>query len=538
MLDLVIMIILSILSTFLAYLLSGIMIKLIKINHPRNRFWIYFIAMITAFSIFSFTFIGLANTSDINTQVDNNIGESKEPVMLSTNVDYVNNIEKINTYLDGQSVIVSKTISTTPRYKCETEECCNLSVCNNYLIQYLYIFNQKNPYITQFINDIISNTKNPEIISGDMKKSFYDDYTNLNSLYQSNTVNQINSRYSLSCSPIKTDLVVTPYVSNIIPSDLTYHATKETTTSSYPNYVTIFLIINLFLIIISTFFIVINIICGKKHTLKNINAKKCTDAELLNIIEELSKELKIKMPQVYVFDGEPNAFVFAYPVSLVISKELIRCLSKNELYITMRHELAHIKNRDVFIKPMLQGFRLIFFYNPAVHLIYYKINKERELMADRLYIKTKAEKVMFLEALVKIRDYTLRHQFLSQEVNRSFASSLISNNLKKLEIEDRFNHLFSKSVKKSFYSISICMIILLMNISLTVVAQNILSHTVEVKEKQNIGIAENITEIHCNQFFIRYVYNFTDDSGFFDEYLMQKSNFYNHENQSVFKENI
>jgi hypothetical protein len=118
----------------------------------------------------------------------------------------------------------------------------------------------------------------------------------------------------------------------------------------------------------------------------------------------------------------------------------------------------------------------------------------------------------------------MRHHFLSPEVNRSFASPLISNNLKKLEIEDRFNHLFSKSVKKSFCSISICIIILLMNISMIAVAQNVLSPSVDVKEKQNIGIAENITELNCRQFLLRHVYIFTDDSGFFNEYLIRNSN--------------
>jgi hypothetical protein len=84
MLELFIIIILSILFTFFAYLFSGLMIKLIKINHPKNRFWIYFIAMITAFSIFSFSFISLADKSNLNTQIDNNIIESKESIMLSS----------------------------------------------------------------------------------------------------------------------------------------------------------------------------------------------------------------------------------------------------------------------------------------------------------------------------------------------------------------------------------------------------------------------------------------------------------------------
>ena len=88
------------------------------------------------------------------------------------------------------------------------------------------------------------------------------------------------------------------------------------------------------------------------------------------------------MIKVFVYDGATNAFVFGFPTSLAISKELIHCLSEKELRMAIRHELAHIKNKDLIIKPVLQALRILFFYNPIVHLLYYKMIKERELMAD------------------------------------------------------------------------------------------------------------------------------------------------------------
>jgi beta-lactamase regulating signal transducer with metallopeptidase domain len=240
------------------------------------------------------------------------------------------------------------------------------------------------------------------------------------------------------------------------------------------NYSSVFFILNLFLIILCSFYIFFSFSFGKRLILKNYNAKECKDPKVLDMVQRLSKEFNIKMINVFIIDGAPNAFVFGYPISLAISKELIRCLSKKELCMAIRHELAHVNNKDYIIKPILQALRILFFYNPIVHVLYYKMVRERELMADSLFINSKDEKVTLMEALVKIHKYQKQKKLISSTIYDSYTLSLLSNNLNKLEIKDRFNHLFGHNIKKSLISTFICIIILVSNISMVSVAKNVL----------------------------------------------------------------
>ena len=46
------------------------MIRILGITHPKNRFWIYTIALLTAFSIFSISFIAIGGS--INNDFNDN----------------------------------------------------------------------------------------------------------------------------------------------------------------------------------------------------------------------------------------------------------------------------------------------------------------------------------------------------------------------------------------------------------------------------------------------------------------------------------
>ena len=99
-----------------------------------------------------------------------------------------------------------------------------------------------------------------------------------------------------------------------------------------------------------------------------------------------------------------------------------------------------------------------------------------------------------MEAIVKIHGFTNYHKLLPRSIYGSCSLSLITHNIKKLEIKDRFNHLFNKKVKKTFYTTLICMIILLSNISIIAIAQNnVLSNSLDFCEEQE---TEKI-EVNC-----------------------------------------
>ncbi|MCJ7570771.1 MAG: M56 family metallopeptidase [Candidatus Thermoplasmatota archaeon] len=232
-----------------------------------------------------------------------------------------------------------------------------------------------------------------------------------------------------------------------------------------------------------------SLIFSKKFILKNVNAQKCNDSQIIQMVNKLCKEIKIKTPKLYVFDGEPNAFIFGYPISLVISNKLINYLSKDELEVAIRHELGHISNKDHLLKPLLQSIRIMFFYNPIVHIIYSMIMKERELLADSKYINLKGDKIRFMEILLKIHDFSKNQNIFSNKLYSSSSLLLVSQKMRKLNITDRFNQLFSARKKKSFFTTLICIIVILSNISIIAFAQNnILKDTKEI----DVGLKTDI----------------------------------------------
>ena len=75
--------------------------------------------------------------------------------------------------------------------------------------------------------------------------------------------------------------------------------------------------------------------------------------ELYQIIEELSRKIKIPMPKLYITpDMQANAFATGRGpghASVAVTQGILDTLSKEELRAVLAHELAHVKNRDVLI---------------------------------------------------------------------------------------------------------------------------------------------------------------------------------------------
>ena len=189
--------------------------------------------------------------------------------------------------------------------------------------------------------------------------------------------------------------------------------------------------------------------------------------------------------------GSPNAFVFGFPPAIALSKKLIQHLSKKELQTVIRHELAHIKNNDIILKPLLQIFRIIFFYNPFIHLLYYRIINSRELLADSS-IPTKKEKILFMEGLIKINEYINKHP-AEAPISFSFPT-LLSYHQKTPPLSERFTSLFEGGRKKTIGSILICSIILLSNILVLTTVQAILNQSLYSSSE------ESSSTVYCIEF--------------------------------------
>lgn len=377
-------ILLSIFATFIAFILSQFMMRVFHITHPKNRFWIHFIVILTAFTVFPFALL--------ETEV------SPQPTSFSQE-------EIISSSDNSQEIIISQ--------------------------YYTFMLPNNASSLHNFVKTVILSNKSFRSIIDNILYSSYNPK-------KSNTPNNVLIIRETSSSSI-----TMPYI--------------EESSNNF----SIVLLSFLSILALIIFLLLFLLIFGKKHLIKNIKAMPCKDKELENMIKRIADNIGIAPPKIFSFDGPPNAFVFGFPPAIAVSKTLVQHLSKKELQTVIQHELAHIRNNDILIKPILQVLRIIFFYNPFVHILYSRIISSRELLADS-FISTKKEKITFMESLIKINDYIRKHP---AEILTSITfPTLLSYHPKTPLLSERFTSLFEGNRNKTISSIIICSIILLSNI--------------------------------------------------------------------------
>jgi heat shock protein HtpX len=79
---------------------------------------------------------------------------------------------------------------------------------------------------------------------------------------------------------------------------------------------------------------------------------------LLDTIYELSSQANLKMPEVGIFNGAPNAFATGWDRNnalVAVSTGLIDMMEKEEIKGVLAHEISHIKNGDMVTMTLMQG---------------------------------------------------------------------------------------------------------------------------------------------------------------------------------------
>ena len=94
--------------------------------------------------------------------------------------------------------------------------------------------------------------------------------------------------------------------------------------------------------------------------LKMYKAKKVDEksaANLIKIIEELSKKAKIPVPSVFIIeDASPNAFATGRNpehASIAVTTGILSLLNNKEIKGVLAHEISHIVNRDILISTIV-----------------------------------------------------------------------------------------------------------------------------------------------------------------------------------------
>ena len=82
------------------------------------------------------------------------------------------------------------------------------------------------------------------------------------------------------------------------------------------------------------------------------------EAWIVQTVEKFARQANIGMPEVAIFEGEPNAFAtgaFKNSALVAVSTGLLQNMTREEVEAVIGHEVAHIANGDMVTMTLIQG---------------------------------------------------------------------------------------------------------------------------------------------------------------------------------------
>jgi heat shock protein HtpX len=89
------------------------------------------------------------------------------------------------------------------------------------------------------------------------------------------------------------------------------------------------------------------------------------EAWILETVRKFADKAGIGMPEVAIYDGEPNAFAtgaFKNSALVAVSTGLLQSMTKEEVEAVIGHEIAHVANGDMVTLTLIQGVMNTFVY--------------------------------------------------------------------------------------------------------------------------------------------------------------------------------
>ena len=88
------------------------------------------------------------------------------------------------------------------------------------------------------------------------------------------------------------------------------------------------------------------------------NSQDPTHRWIVSTVEGFAKKSNIGMPEVAIYEGEPNAFAtgaFKNSALVAVSTGLLQSMTREEAEAVIAHEVAHVANGDMVTMTLIQG---------------------------------------------------------------------------------------------------------------------------------------------------------------------------------------
>jgi len=133
-----------------------------------------------------------------------------------------------------------------------------------------------------------------------------------------------------------------------------------------------------------------------------------TEPRLLAVLEQVAAQLGLSQrPTLLLTNGQGIPFVCGLlrPV-LVLPRGLMAELGQDHWREVVLHELAHLKRRDLWWSWLPTLARVVYFFHPVAHWVWFRIRLERELACDQLAMTLSGRSAAdYAEVLVQVVSY-------------------------------------------------------------------------------------------------------------------------------------
>jgi heat shock protein HtpX len=127
-----------------------------------------------------------------------------------------------------------------------------------------------------------------------------------------------------------------------------------------------------------------------------------TESWLVSTVQQLAQKAGIGMPEVAMYEGEPNAFAtgaFKNSSLVAVSTGLLQSMNKDEVEAVLGHEVAHVANGDMVTLTLIQGVvnTFVVFFSRLVGYFVDKVvlKNERDGVGIGYYVASMVAQIVF-----------------------------------------------------------------------------------------------------------------------------------------------
>ena len=124
---------------------------------------------------------------------------------------------------------------------------------------------------------------------------------------------------------------------------------------------------------------------------------------LVGVVAKLADRAGVAMPEVGIYDGEPNAFAtgaFKNSSLVCVSTGLLKLMNKDEVEAVLGHEMSHVANGDMVTMTLVQGVMNTFVVF-ASRLVGWAVDR---VTLKQLFLRSLSASTFL--AILKIKDFS------------------------------------------------------------------------------------------------------------------------------------